>query len=454
MKQNPLVPRRVVLTKNVNYNDGAGYRHTVHAGTVAYVGHVGESFAHTVSPYTFQRIIEENHLQITVPEDCVSIGVDSLWHDEYEFQKLPLTSFNLKSRYTDVILHNDATKGLDVFLTSRNMTKRIAIITDDIVNILHAQEIFNALTSRGISVNKYVFAHGEENKFGATCLGLMERMASDNYDKHATILAVGGGVVGDIAAFVASTYHRGVDYLVHIPTTLMAAVDSAHGGKTGFNLGAGKNLVGTFRPANLIVIDPFLLRSLDSRTWYSGVAEIIKYGAIMSPDLFNRTKRPVFTDHADLIDIMGECITLKNDVVERDPREQNGIREVLNFGHTFGHALETVTGYTKYTHGEAVGLGMLVAIQVSGLPFNVDGYEQIRKALKANQLPTSLSRHIDVDQLVRAMTKDKKIGKWVLLKAFGETYTSYVADAKIRGAIENLQNDYSVLKTEQTDERN
>ncbi len=182
-------------------------------------------------------------------------------------------------------------------------------------------------------------------------------------DRHSLIIAMGGGVVGDVAGFVAATYLRGVS-LVQVPTTLVAQVDSSVGGKTGVNLPEGKNLVGAFYPAKLVVVDPEALATLPDREYRGGLAEVIKYGIIADPRLFkfleDSLEDLLKRDAGALLHILRRSIEIKADVVSRDERESS-LREILNFGHTFGHALESVTKYQKYQHGEAVALGMICA---------------------------------------------------------------------------------------------
>jgi 3-dehydroquinate synthase len=195
-------------------------------------------------------------------------------------------------------------------------------------------------------------------------LAIVEKIAraliSLGADRDATLAAVGGGVVGDVAGFVAATYLRGVR-LIHVPTTLVAQVDSAIGGKTGVNLPEGKNLVGAFYPPELVIADPDVLSTLPHRQYRAGLYEIIKYGVIADPVLFRYLERHMLALlRAALEYVIPRCIRIKATVVAKDERE-NGLRQILNFGHTLGHALETATGYQKFLHGEAVGHGMIFA---------------------------------------------------------------------------------------------
>ena len=192
---------------------------------------------------------------------------------------------------------------------------------------------------------------------------LCRKLTRAGADRKSLIVAVGGGVVGDVAGFVAASYLRGVA-LVHVPTTLVAQVDSSIGGKTGVNLPEGKNLVGAFYPPRLVLIDTDLLRTLPERQFRSGVAEVIKYGVIADAELFayleQNMEKLLRQDRDALEYVIPRCVEIKADVVSRDEHE-SGLREILNFGHTFGHALESVTKYRRYLHGEAVAWGMVAA---------------------------------------------------------------------------------------------
>jgi 3-dehydroquinate synthase len=223
----------------------------------------------------------------------------------------------------------------------------------------------SALASLGrkAPISKHLMDDAESAKNLSTVEKLSRSLVRAGIDRHSLLIAVGGGVVGDVAGFVASTCLRGVT-LVQIPTTLIAQVDSAVGGKTGVNLPEGKNLVGTFYPARLVLVDPAALKTLPERQFRGGLAEVIKYGVIADAKLFSYLEKNfdavLRRDPAALAHIIPRCLEIKAQVVSLDERE-SGLREILNFGHTFGHALETVTNYRVYQHGEAVAWGMMAA---------------------------------------------------------------------------------------------
>ncbi len=230
-------------------------------------------------------------------------------------------------------------------------------------------------------------------------------------DRHSLVIAVGGGVIGDMAGFAAASYLRGVS-LVQVPTTLVAQVDSAIGGKTGVNLPEGKNLVGAFHPGLLVLADPDALATLPDRQFRGGLAEVIKYGIIADPELFifleNYLENILRRDSAALLHIIRRSIEIKADVVSRDERESD-LREILNFGHTFGHALESVTKYKLYQHGEAVAWGMICAgllgHEIAGFPA-----DSVARLITLTRRIGSLPPwpKISPRELLEAMRSDKK----------------------------------------------
>lgn len=230
-------------------------------------------------------------------------------------------------------------------------------------------------------------------------------------DRKSLLIAAGGGVVGDVAGFAAACYLRGVS-LVQVPTTLVAQVDSALGGKTGVNLPVGKNLVGAFYPARLVLADPLVLRSLSEREYRGGLAEVIKYGVIADARLFawleNHWASVLRRDPAALAHIIPRSVAIKARVVSRDERE-SGLREILNFGHTFGHALEKVTRYRRYQHGEAVAWGMMAAALL-GHELGITPADEVARIVglvrRMGKLPPW--PHVSSSQLVDAMRSDKK----------------------------------------------
>jgi 3-dehydroquinate synthase len=272
-----------------------------------------------------------------------------------------------------------------------------------------------------------LFDDREHEKRLATVQEIARQLIRAGADREAILVAVGGGVVGDVAGFVAATYLRGVR-LVHVPTTLVAQVDSAIGGKTGVNLPEGKNLVGAFYHPKVIVVDPDLLSTLPHREYRSGLYEVIKYGVIADLPLFIYLwqKMPALLrrDPAALAYVIPRCIRFKAQIVERDERE-SGLRQVLNFGHTFGHALEAFTGYRRFLHGEAVAWGMIAATAfalASGRLSLRDGFGIISLIGEVGPLPPLPT--IPATKLHRLLAGDKKSRggevRWVLPRRIGK----------------------------------
>jgi 3-dehydroquinate synthase len=237
-------------------------------------------------------------------------------------------------------------------------------------------------------------------------------MLSAALDRKSALVALGGGVIGDIAGFAASTYMRGIDF-VQVPTTLLAQVDSSVGGKTGVNHPMGKNMIGTFWQPRLVWVDIETLKSLPRREFLSGLAEVIKYGVIWDEGLFRfleeKRDEVLGLDNDTLTHLVRLSCEIKANVVSKDERE-SGLRAILNYGHTIGHAIETVTGYTRYLHGEAVAIGMYAEARLSrdvGL-LDDSGLVRIKELLEAYGLPAALPVETDFPLLMASMKLDKK----------------------------------------------
>jgi 3-dehydroquinate synthase len=294
--------------------------------------------------------------------------------------------------------------------------------------VWHAVKKSVALKFANIGAAKiHLFDDAESKKNLHTVEALTRALVRAGADRHALLLAAGGGVVGDVAGFVAASYLRGIA-LAHIPTTLVAQVDSAIGGKTGVNLPEGKNLVGAFYSPRLVLADPEVLRTLPPREFRSGLAEVIKYGVIADAKLFDylesNMEKILERDRAALARIIPRCAELKARVVSRDERE-SGRREILNFGHTFGHALESITGYRVFRHGEAVAWGMMAAALLgheAGIASASDAARIISLVRRIGPLPMWPS--VTPQKVIAAMRSDKKSrsGKlrFVLSPAIGE----------------------------------
>jgi len=287
------------------------------------------------------------------------------------------------------------------------------VITDENVEKPHAQQAAESLANQGVSVDLLVVEAGEQAKSIESVAGLWDQLLEIDTDRKTVIVAVGGGVIGDLAGFAAATFARGLAF-IQVPTTLLAQVDSSVGGKVGINLTGAKNMIGAFWQPAGVLIDTAVLKTLPEREYRSGLAEVVKYGVILDADFFAYLEQHIAELTARDDDTLKHVVTrscqLKADVVAGDEREQTGLRAVLNYGHTFCHALETTTGYGQFLHGEAVSIGMLCASRLAERLGRVDGEFTARqhKLLAALGLPVEFP---DVDQnaILAAMAHDKKV---------------------------------------------
>ena len=299
------------------------------------------------------------------------------------------------------------------FLTGRAKVSHAVVITDENVEKLHAVPTRQSLAEASLKVDLMAVKPGEAAKCVETAAALWEKMVQVGADRKSVVVAVGGGVVGDLAGFIAATYARGLRFF-QVPTTLLAQVDSSVGGKVGINLPQAKNMVGAFLQPLGVLIDTATLETLNQREYASGLGEVVKYGVILDAGLFDyleaNAARLVRRDHEVLRHVVARCCRLKADVVEQDEYEQSGLRAVLNYGHTFGHAIETLTGYGSLLHGEAVAIGMACASRLAERLGRVDAAFTARqvKLLSALGLPTKLPQ-LDPEQVLRTMMHDKKV---------------------------------------------
>lgn len=291
-----------------------------------------------------------------------------------------------------------------------------AIVTDENVARSHAERTARALQSSGLTCTVLSVAAGEASKCVAQAEKLWVELAQLSADRKTVVVAVGGGVVGDLGGFVAATYSRGLA-LVQVPTSLLAQVDSSVGGKVGINLPAAKNIVGAFWQPAGVVIDLDVLATLPKREYVSGLAEVVKYGVILDAEFFAYLEQHVdglLTRNGDVLEkVIARCCELKAIVVEGDEREETGLRAVLNYGHTFCHALETVTGYGTYLHGEAVAIGMICASRLAESLGRIDAAltRRQRNLLNALGLPVAIGSDqppVPTEDLLAAMQRDKK----------------------------------------------
>ena len=318
----------------------------------------------------------------------------------------------------------------------------VLLVSNTLVAPLYAAALKKGLGDRRIV--EVTLPDGESHKTLATVARVLDVLVANRFARDCTVLALGGGVVGDMAGFAAACYQRGVAY-VQVPTTLLAQVDSSVGGKTGVNHPGGKNLIGAFHQPSAVVADTETLKTLPLRELRAGLAEVIKYGLICDEELFTwleqNMEKLLAHDAAELTYAIHRSCEIKAEIVGRDEREQ-GDRALLNLGHTFGHALESVTGYTKWLHGEAVGAGLLMAATMScesGL-MPTASVQRLRKLLQRAGLPTE-ARDLNPDSVMEHMRIDKKVKsgriRLVLMRSIGGSFvTADYPDAALRRTLE------------------
>jgi 3-dehydroquinate synthase len=308
------------------------------------------------------------------------------------------------------------------------LSRRCVVISDRNVAPRYGQAAREALAKAGLTAALITIPAGETAKSLKTLEACYDQLAAQRLERKSFIIALGGGVVGDLAGFVAATYLRGLPF-VQVPTTLLAQVDSSVGGKVGLNLKTGKNLVGAFHQPRLVLCDLDTLASLPLREYRAGLAEVIKYGIIYDAGLFRRLERDLprllRREPRTLAAVVARCCEIKADVVRQDETE-SGLRAILNFGHTIGHALEAISHYGKYLHGEAIAIGQVAAAklsaQVLGLP--AQDLERIERIFQRAGLPTHVKLNaLHRQRLLAAMRLDKKVSsgeiKFVLARRIG-----------------------------------
>jgi shikimate kinase/3-dehydroquinate synthase len=325
------------------------------------------------------------------------------------------------------VLGVDASERLGLIWPLDRTTSRPFCVSDETVARLYGERL-------GAVAGTTAIAPGEDSKTLASAEGVWQAMVAAKLTRADHVVALGGGVVGDLAGFCAGTYQRGVP-VVQIPTTLVAQVDSAYGGKTGVDLPEAKNYVGVYHQPAGVLVDPETLRTLSAAELAAGWVEVLKTALIAGGWLWQTVAAGGDVDER----VIFECARTKLAAVAADERD-GGRRQVLNLGHTIGHALETVTGYARYRHGEAVGLGLLAALELSG---QAQLREQVRELMLAHGLPVRIDGDISLDAVLQAMTRDKKrVGAevpFVLVKAPGEVvYGRTLAGEDVRAAVTEL----------------
>lgn len=318
----------------------------------------------------------------------------------------------LAERSYDIAIGPGLLEGIGETLQKLRPTSRVVVITDRNVEPFHGRVVCDSIGDTGCEVELLAVDAGETTKSLSQAESLWEKLYDLGADRKTVVVALGGGVVGDLAGFVAAGYARGIPFL-QVPTTLLAAVDSSVGGKTGVNLAKGKNMVGAFWQPLGVLVDLRTFRTLPEREYLSGLAEIVKYGVIQDAEFFEylekNTKKILARDDEALRHIIARSCRLKADVVEKDEREETGLRAILNYGHTFAHAFEAITNYEELLHGEAVAMGMHSAARLADRLGRIDDVfvarqERLLKAFKLPLEPPVFSGR----KILALMARDKK----------------------------------------------
>lgn len=335
---------------------------------------------------------------------------------------------NLGARSYDILIGRHLLERLPEFLSRYERGSRIFVVSNPVVFELYGAGLKDSLQKAGFEPTEFLIPDGEQHKTLTTVENIYTYLIAQGADRSSLLMALGGGVTGDVAGFVAATFLRGIP-LIQIPTTLLAQVDSSVGGKTGVNHHLGKNLIGAFYQPDFVSVDLETLSSLPERQFNSGLYEVIKYGLIYDAQFFDFLEKRLDLlqgrEPEVLETVISRCCEIKAEVISNDEREED-LRRILNFGHTFGHALEAAFEYQGVTHGEAVGYGMLAALRLSrdlGYLDTVD-LNRVSRCIRAiGRLPNAAG--VPFQELLEAMQRDKKRHHddlvMILLKGIGQT---------------------------------
>lgn len=319
---------------------------------------------------------------------------------------------DLGARSYKIIIGADILGRIDEQLREFHYSPKSAIISNPTVYALYGEQLHRTIQSAGLEPITVLIPDGEEYKDYFWSYHILSKLLEAGLDRSSVIFALGGGVIGDITGFVASTYMRGISY-IQVPTTLLSQVDSSVGGKTGVNHPLGKNMIGTFYQPSLVWIDVETLKTLPPREFLAGMAEVIKYGIIRDKEFFNylykHSREITDLNPEHLTNIIYRSCQIKADVVSQDEREA-GLRAILNFGHTIGHAIETITGYRRFLHGEAVAIGMVYEANLANKKGLIKQYtvNKIRSLVRRYKLPHRIDFPYHKSEIFKAMAIDKK----------------------------------------------
>lgn len=361
---------------------------------------------------------------------------------------MKIIGVNLKKRSHNIIIGRGLLHYLGRSIRKLNIGNDAFIITNSLIKNRYGNYVSQSLKGAGFSIKYRVVPDTERSKSIDVILSIIRTLSSYDKKKEIFIIALGGGVIGDIAGFVASIYKRGIPY-IQVPTTLLAQIDSSIGGKTAVDLIEGKNLVGAFYQPRLILSDISCLDSLGLRQMRAGLSEAIKYGIIKDRFLFTYLEK----NHKDILKanerkiefLVYRCSKIKARITEQDERERRNIRTILNFGHTMGHAIEAASGFRGYNHGEAIAIGMLAATYISKKMgfINEALYERIKNLIKSIGLPIKIKK-ISISKIIKAHYRDKKFigeeNRFVLIKGIGRPVIVKNIKLKIiKGALKELR---------------
>ncbi|MBR1730011.1 MAG: 3-dehydroquinate synthase [Selenomonadaceae bacterium] len=359
---------------------------------------------------------------------------------------MKIVKVDLDKNSYNIFIGGDLKSEIKNFAANEKFSKKAMLITDSNIEKIFADQIVSLLESAGLNVKIFVVPAGETSKSLSQAEKIYTAAIEYGLDRKSAIFALGGGVVGDLAGFIAATYLRGLPF-VQIPTSLLAQVDSSVGGKVAVNHQLGKNLIGAFYQPKAVFIDLNFLKTLPEREIKSGLGEIVKYGVISDKNFFdylNDNADKILTlDHSIMEKIISRSCEIKANVVSHDEKE-SGLRRILNFGHTMAHSIEEASGYSRYTHGEAVAVGMIGAAFISRELKMIGDEEFKRLENLINKLKMiSHVENCDVDHMFKSIFRDKKTinGKisWVLMKSIGEvSINSNVPDEIVKEAFDYI----------------
>lgn len=357
---------------------------------------------------------------------------------------------NLPQQSYDITIASGGLTRLGQLMSNLNLGKKVLVVSNPAIFEHYGEQAISSLKSAGFEVTYINLPEGEQHKTLASVENIYDAALENRLERSSTLVALGGGVIGDMTGFAAATWLRGINF-VQVPTTLLAMVDAAIGGKTGVNHPQGKNLIGAFHQPRLVLIDPDVLKTLPEREFRAGMAEAIKYGVIWDAELFAQMERSDRLDGMQYIEagLLQEILTrscqAKADVVSKDEKEA-GLRAILNYGHTIGHAVESLTGYQLLNHGEAVAIGMVAAGQLAAnlQLWNHSAPERQLRLIHKAGLPYQLPDQVEIEAILESLQTDKKVkaGKvrFVLPTQIGvATVTDKVSSDEIRQVLRQMQ---------------